>query len=84
MVGNNWGQVVEDSQSSKGGSHKDTLLCIPLLCGVRRWKRSAGTPAPFLGHSVGGGYHATSPQLRNMLFRVFVGVGNKVYHCPVA
>ena len=25
--------------------------------GVRRWKRSAGTPPPILAHMVGGGYH---------------------------
>ena len=41
------------------------------------------TPPPFLGQLVGGGYHATSPRLRNMLFRGFVGARNKVYHCPL-
>ena len=56
---------------------------LPTPHGVPHWKRSAGS-RPSLGHLVGGGYRATSPQLRNMLFLVFVGVGNKVYHCPLA
>ena len=47
--------------------------------GVPCWKRSAGTPPPLLGQSLSGAYNASSTQLRNMLFVVFVGVGTKVY-----
>ena len=56
-----------------------------LSYGVRRWKRYVGTPPPLLlGQLVGGGYHATAPQLRNMSFVLFVGAEIKVYHCPLA
>ena len=62
--------------------HIHFCACIGVGCAAESVPLEA--PPPFLGHSVGEGYHATFPQLRNMLFLVFVSAGNKVYLCPLA